>query len=69
MCCPACSPLLGSGVGALQPRGEGVASGPAIWLRPWWGKGLELVMPLEAGPEAWNSEVHFDPLLRGGWFP
>ena len=65
MCCPACSPLLGSGAGALQPWGEGVAPGPHIRLRPWRRKGWELVIPSEVGPKD-RSRRLFDP-LRGQW--
>lgn len=65
MCCPACSPLLGSGAGALQPWGEGVALGPHVWPRPWRRKGWELVIPSEVGPED-RSRRLFDP-LRGQW--
>lgn len=68
MCHPACSPLLGSGAGALQPWGKGAASRSLHLAEAVVGEGPGISDTLEAG-EAWKSEVHFDPLLRGWWFP
>lgn len=35
-CWPACSPLLGSGAGALQPWGERANLDSCIWIKPMW---------------------------------